>query len=97
MQSRVRHLPLTALATALAASLLAAVPVFERSTFAQMQPAIERNAETAAGQDNVKCSRSLVKGTRLSRPQFRGRMGGDRTDIGKSRSREDLAPSSTEC
>ena len=54
MQNRVRHLPLTALATALAASLLAVVPGFERTTFAEMRPAIERSAETAAGQANVK-------------------------------------------
>lgn len=74
MQSRVRHLPLTALATALAASLLAAVPGFERSTFAEMQPAIERSAETAAGQANVKVLDEVWSRVRDSfyDPKFRG-------------------------
>jgi carboxyl-terminal processing protease len=52
MQSRMRHHLLMALTTALAVSLLAAVPGLERATFAK--PQIERSAETAAGQANVK-------------------------------------------
>ena len=52
MQSRVRHQLLMALTTALAVSLLAAMPGLERATFAK--PQIERSAETAAGQANVK-------------------------------------------
>jgi hypothetical protein len=51
MKSRARHLPLIALATALAASLLG----FERTALADMHPAmIARSADTAARQTNVK-------------------------------------------
>ena len=102
MQYRVRHLPLTALATALAASLLAVVPGFERTTFAEMRPAIERSAETNAGQANVKVFDEVWARVRDSfyDPKFGGLTGRrSATDIGRrsQEPRADVGASSTEC
>lgn len=74
MQSRVRHLPLTTLATALAVSVFTAVLDFERTAFAETHLPIERSAETAAGQDNVKVLDEVWSRVRDSfyDPIFRG-------------------------
>jgi carboxyl-terminal processing protease len=72
MQSRVRHLPLTALAIALAASLLSVMPTFERRAFAETHVQIERSAETR--QDNVKVFNEVWRRVHDSfyDPKFRG-------------------------
>jgi C-terminal processing protease CtpA/Prc len=74
MQSRVRHLPLTALATALAVSVFTAVLDFERTAFAETHLRIERSAKTTAGQDNVKVLDEVWSRVRDSfyDPNFRG-------------------------